>query len=100
MKTLLLSLLAYLCLFAFEGGYCSWFGIPLELVKLDATRFLVFAGSVASFFVVVAPVLFAWFDNLLNDATEPANTRTQKVCTLKQTGSLWRSRLYWEPPFF
>ena len=66
MKTLLLSLLAYLCLFAFEGGYCSWFGIPLELVKLDATRFLVFAGSVASFFVVVAPVLFAWFDNLLN----------------------------------
>jgi hypothetical protein len=45
-KTLLLSLIAYASAFAYECGYCDWFGIPRGLIRLDVTRFLVFAATI------------------------------------------------------
>src|SRR6266487_3664427 len=49
MKTLLLSLIAYVAAFAYECGYCDWFAIPHDLIRLDITRFLVFAAALAAF---------------------------------------------------
>ena len=56
-KTLLLSLIAYSCAFTFEAGYCTWFRIPIDLIRLDTTRFLVCAFA----FAVIALAFFPTF---------------------------------------
>jgi hypothetical protein len=48
LKTVLLSLIAYSTLFAFECGYCDWFRIPHDFIRLDVTRFLVCASAIAA----------------------------------------------------
>lgn len=46
-RTLLVSLIAYSCAFVYEAGYCAYYRIPFDLVRLDTTRFLVYGFALA-----------------------------------------------------
>ncbi|HEJ7042958.1 MAG: hypothetical protein E6093_07135 [Serratia liquefaciens] len=47
---LILTSLGYLCTYAFEVGYCMYYGIPKDLIQISATNILVFSFAIIGLF--------------------------------------------------